>query len=266
MSKKLVTGDFMTPKNWLRFAFVCVVGSAVAQGGVRIVGGVEATPGEYPFMASLQKSGRHFCGGSLVAKSWILTAAHCVKSASASSLTVKLGLHKTSDTRGVEKFGVKKIITHPDYSSWSSTHDYALLKLDGESRLEPIQLNERELDIAAEESDAQTSTTAGWGTTSQGGGLATMLRKVDVPLVSKARCDAAYPESIDDTMICAGFEKGGKDSCQGDSGGPLMIHGDTTRPVLIGIVSWGEGCAKPKKYGVYAKVSAGLQWIEDNMK
>ena len=88
-----------------------------------------------------------------------------------------------------------------------------------------------------------------------------MLRKVDVPLVSSKRCEAAYPDQISDTMICAGLDKGGKDSCQGDSGGPLLVKlADGTR-ALAGVVSWGEGCARPQKFGVYSKVNAVTAWI-----
>lgn len=256
----------MTPKGWLGFAFVCVFATGVvAQGSSRIVGGVEADRGEFPFIISLQKNGRHICGGSLIAKKFVLTAAHCVKGASASSFAVKLGLHKQSDSQGVEKFSVKKITIHPDYDSWKSSHDWAVLELSGQSRMTPVMLNAETIDIAAEESDAPIATTAGWGTTSQGGSVSPVLRKVDVPLVNAERCGEAYPDSIDDTMICAGFEEGGKDSCQGDSGGPLVVKAGSRNPVLIGVVSWGEGCARPKKYGVYSKVSAAVEWIHEQV-
>jgi trypsin len=86
--------------------------------------------------------------------------------------------------------------------------------------------------------------------------------KVDVPLVPRAACASAYATStISDRMICAGYDAGGKDSCQGDSGGPLEVRGSGAARVLIGVVSWGEGCARKKKYGIYSNVAAAAQWV-----
>ena len=107
--------------------------------------------------------------------------------------------------------------------------------------------------------------TAGWGTTSESGCLSKNLLKVTVPLVSQADCSVSYPDGINDSMICAGFPEGGKDSCQGDSGGPILTGTGANR-TLAGIVSWGEGCARPNKYGVYSKVNAAVTWINDTAK
>ena len=95
-----------------------------------------------------------------------------------------------------------------------------------------------------------------------------MLQKVNVPLVSKAACNdkAAYGGDITDTMLCAGYKSGGKDSCQGDSGGPLVVTDANGETVLAGVVSWGEGCARANKYGIYSKVSSAISWIADKMK
>jgi trypsin len=90
------------------------------------------------------------------------------------------------------------------------------------------------------------------------------LQKVDVPLVSPAMCDKGYPGEITNTMICAGLEEGGKDSCQGDSGGPLVVTDNNNQKVLVGVVSWGYGCARPGQYGVYSKVNAAYDWIMSN--
>lgn len=223
----------------------------------KIVGGVEAKVGEFPFIVSLQSSS-HFCGGSLIAKNWVLTAAHCARGGTISKVVI--GLHDQKDAKNTETFKAKRVIVHPGYNSQKMTNDFALVELSGNSSFAPIALNPTEIEIGSEQI---MSTVAGWGTTKEGAySLPNLLQKVDVPLVSNAACNVSYKNQIDDTMICAGYEKGGKDSCQGDSGGPLIAKDVTTgENYLIGVVSWGQGCARASYYGVYAKVNAGLSWI-----
>lgn len=222
-------------------------------GNAKIVGGVEAAKGEFPFIVSLQGNyGGHFCGGSLIKKDWVLTAAHCVPGG---IKTVVAGLYDQSQAQDVEKFGVDKVISHPDYNKQPQDYDFALVHLKGSSKFAPIALNK------AEVSGKVDLVTAGWGYTEENGDIPNILRKVTVPLVSAEACSAAYPGSITDRMLCAGLDAGGKDSCQGDSGGPLLL-GSGAKRTLAGVVSWGEGCARPKKYGVYSKVNSVLAWID----
>lgn len=225
----------------------------LAAGQEKIVGGVEAVKGEFPFIVSLQGSyGGHFCGGSLIKKDWVLTAAHCVPGG---IKTVVAGLYDQTQTAGAEKFEVDRVIQHPDYNKQPQDYDFALVHLKGESRFPPVVLNRKAL------SGKIDFVTAGWGYAAENGDVENILRKVIVPLVPAKACSAAYPGGITDRMLCAGFDAGGKDSCQGDSGGPLVTGSGAGR-VLAGVVSWGEGCARPKKYGVYSKVSSVIDWID----
>ena len=227
----------------------------------RIVGGVEAKPGAFPYIVSLQADGfGHFCGGSLIADRWVLTAAHCVDGGVDSVL---IGLHDRKNPSSAEKFTVANIYVHPKSDMSTMEYDVALLELSESSSFKPVALNDAEISISS--SSPVLATTAGWGTTSSGSSsLPSILRQVSVPLVSKADCNAkdSYNGDITDSMLCAGYKTGGKDSCQGDSGGPLVVTQADGTPVLAGVVSWGEGCALKNKYGVYAKVSAALDWIK----
>ena len=229
----------------------------------KIVGGVPAEKGEFPFQVSLQSSsGSHFCGGSLIKKNWVLTAAHCVARWSNTNKIV-IGLHDQKDKTGTETFTSVKVISHPQYNSKALDYDYAVIKLNGDSKFRTIDLNTTEINIPAADQAPINVWTAGWGTTSESGSLARILNKVEIPLVTTEACNAktAYDGDITDRMICAGLTAGGKDSCQGDSGGPLFMTQASGDFLLIGVVSWGEGCARPNKYGVYSKVNFAVDWV-----
>ncbi len=235
----------------------------------KIVGGQNAVQGEFPYIVSLRTgSFGHFCGGSLIASNWVLTAAHCVKGGSVDE--VWIGMLDQKNTAGVEKMKPVKIIAHEKYNSSTMDSDFALIQLAQNSSYKPVALNEVEITVSEDIAAAQImAITAGWGTLSEGSQtLPDLLQKVSVPLVSKTACNdkSAYAGDITDTMLCAGLKSGGKDSCQGDSGGPLVVTSATGETVLAGVVSWGEGCARANKYGIYSKVSAGLSWIKTNMK
>lgn len=251
--------------NHLFVAGLIVAASVSAQADKvvgKIVGGTEASINEFPYIVSLQSSS-HFCGGSLIKKNWVLTAAHCVKGGTVKNVVI--GLHDLKNATNAEVIAPKRIIAHPKYNASTTDFDFALIELSKDSSHTPVALNTTEIAI----SDSGTpimSTVAGWGTTSEGSySLPNLLQRVDVPLVSATSCAKSYPK-ITDRMICAGYTDGGKDSCQGDSGGPLVAKADDGQTYLIGIVSWGRGCARAGYPGVYSKVNAGYDWIMENSK
>jgi len=166
-----------------------------------------------------------------------------------------------------QRLSITQIINHPNYNVNTLENDVAVIKVSGsftcsKDKIYPACLpnSERYTYI-----DWQDTIVSGWGTSSVGGQVEDTLRWVKVPPVSDATCNdpAVYNGQITANMICAGFATGGKDACQGDSGGPLVSRntGVDTGYSLIGIVSWGEGCAGVNRFGVYAEVSYFLSWI-----
>jgi secreted trypsin-like serine protease len=298
-----------------------------------IVGGTTAATAEFSFIVSLQRSGSHFCGGSLINANTVVTAAHCSvssatgaisglrvragsnvsslslldhceglqgllphknaplvsirgfsESAAKSSLIGNLALNRSfraadqpksrkpcyvkiaesltntlqqSRSSGGTLVGVSSVTVNPSYSASKYDYDVAVWKL---STSIPTSSTISYATLPASGSDpaaGSTLTVAGWGTTSSGGQtLPTNLLKVSVPVVSRADCRADYGTSaITDRMFCAG--QGGKDSCQGDSGGPIV----NSAKGLVGVVSWGNGCADPNYPGVYTRLSTVLPFI-----
>lgn len=220
-----------------------------------IIGGVEVPKGKFPFMASIQLDGRHFCGGSLLDERTIITAAHCVgfirSTVMADRFSVTVGQTMLSDEIGSQrrKIDVVSISQVPG-------SDLALLSLDKPvTGVVPVALPTPGSDAFYQ--PGQLATVMGWGNTDADLPYAPdRLREVSVPIVSAAECAAAYPGSTH-TYFCAGVR--GKDSCQGDSGGPIVraING---RVYQIGAVSFGKGCAEQGAPGAYVDLSSVDLW------
>jgi len=225
----------------------------------RIVGGVKTEVNEYPWQVGLvSRNGRTpFCGGTLISDRHVMTAAHCTAGQSASNIRIILGEHKTDDASQT-KVEVATITDDPLYNSNTMKNDFSILTLK-----EPVTFT-REISPACLPSDTnqlyagQVATVSGWGTLQSNGNQPTVLMEVDVTVTTQTVCRNVYGNDISTINICA--MDAGKDSCQGDSGGPLVIQ-ENGRFALIGVVSYGYGCAQPNVPGVYARVTARKDWI-----
>jgi secreted trypsin-like serine protease len=242
---------------------------AAAAPSAAVVGGNDASPGEYPSVAEIT-FGPFLCTGTLVTPEWVLTAGHCSSVTGALVATpaswptplidVRIGGVRQDDG---EQRGVSQVVMHPDYLL-TSGYDISLLRLSQSSSMAPTQMagaGERSLWSAG-----ALETIVGWGATEEGGDLPDNLQEARVPITTDAYCGSAYSDFDPKTMVCAGFPEGGVDTCQGDSGGPMFGKTSAGELRIVGTTSFGEGCARPGKPGVYARVADDTlrPWIAQN--
>ncbi|XP_060937487.1 suppressor of tumorigenicity 14 protein homolog [Limanda limanda] len=234
----------------------------------RIVGGQNAEMGEWPWQVSLHfQNYGHTCGASIISNKWLLTAAHCFVTRDpanhmASNWLTYSGMQDQFKQDGVQRRNVKKIISHPDYNQMTFDYDIALLELN-----EPLEFTNTLQPICLPSSShifpaGMSCVVTGWGTLREGGQKAQLLQKATVKIINDTVCNVVTEGQVTSRMLCCGFLAGGVDACQGDSGGPLVCFEESGKWFQAGIVSWGEGCARRNKPGVYSRVTKLRQWIK----
>ncbi|XP_043066710.1 trypsin alpha-3 [Drosophila bipectinata] len=221
----------------------------------RIVGGVAASIENHPWMVSVQTSGSHHCGGSIISNTIVVTAAHCLESPiTASVLRIRAGSNRRS--YGGVLVQVAAFKAHEGYKTASKVNDIAVLRLQSSltfgSTIKAIAL------ATVSPANGAAATVTGWGKIAYNSYTSTStLNYIDTRIVSRSQCGSSsysYGSRIRESMICAAIAN--KDSCNGDSGGPLVSGGQ-----LVGVVSWGVECAAAKYPGVYADVAELRTWI-----
>ncbi|OQR78646.1 hypothetical protein BIW11_00270 [Tropilaelaps mercedesae] len=241
----------------------------------RIVGGDITRFGKWPWMISLRQYKKntfvHKCGAALLNEYWAVSAAHCVHNVSPNDILLRLGEYDLSghdkEPLGHIERRVQIVATHPKFDAHTFEYDLALMRF-----YEPVSFADNIVPICIAEGNktyvGQSAVVTGWGRLYEDGPLPSILQKVQVPIITNKECErmyrkAGFIEDIPDIFICAGLSSGGKDSCEGDSGGPLVLKDeDSGAWNLIGIISWGIGCALPNQPGVYTRITKFSDWMK----
>jgi trypsin len=249
-----------------------VLATVAATPSSAVVGGSDAAPGEFPSVAEIT-FGAFACTGTLIDPTHVLSAGHCGSATGAvvaspvgwptPLIDVRIGSNKSGEG---EQVPVSSVTISPEYLGLTSRNDLSILTLSSASTNAPTQVaagSERSI-----WDPGTLATIAGWGVTEEDGDLPDTLQKAQVPITTDEYCESAYSDEDGwdfdpETMVCAGYPEGGVDTCYGDSGGPLFADTSGVRRV-VGVTSWGNGCAEPGYPGVYARVADTKlrTWVE----
>ncbi|XP_026534392.1 suppressor of tumorigenicity 14 protein [Notechis scutatus] len=237
----------------------------------RIVGGMDSHLGEWPWQVSLHvQSEGHVCGASLISNKWLITAAHCfvtknyITYSEPSLWTAYMGLldQQNRSNSLVQKRTIKRIISHPYFNDFTYDFDIAVMELAS-----PVTFSKEVRAICLPDAThefpvGKTIWVTGWGRTKETGPGARILQKAEIRVINQTMCESLLPNQLTAQMMCVGVLTGGIDACQGDSGGPLASIEVNNRMFLAGIISWGDGCARRNKPGVYTRVTKLRTWIK----
>ncbi|XP_046417491.1 transmembrane protease serine 9-like [Neodiprion fabricii] len=229
--------------------------------GNRIVGGVISVPHTFPWVAAIFNRGSLHCGGTLINDRYILTAGHCVKWTNQNDLSVWLGIHDIENRDGGVVSPIEQVILHDGFRSdfLHDTNDIALIKLKYPIRynenIKPVCLPHRESDYTNHKVSA-----TGWGRVTTSGNASRFLRQADLKVMPWSDCrNTSFGNHLTKSMLCAYNDD--TDACQGDSGGPLLFKRQDDKYEIVGVVSWGIGCARRGMPGIYVKTTDYLDWI-----
>lgn len=235
-----------------------------------IIGGSNATAGEFPYQLSLQDTSFgfnfHFCEASIYNENWGISAAQCFQGEDYDDPSYLIAVAGELEIDVIEGFEqtihLSHFIQHEDFNGFTHSNDVALLRVS-----KPFVFNDfvQPIDLPPENHTATGDCLiSGWGATSEGGQSSKVLMKATVPIVNDKQCYIVYGDDLEESMICAGLQEGGVDTCIGDNGGPLVCS-DIGSPYLAGLSSWGYGCARPGIPGVYSEVAYYVDWIQSHV-